>query len=73
MKFVTGLNFAMGNENTHEIIVITNSITIASKVLEFHVNPFQKIVILLVTKIKSFLSKDNKNTIHLWQCPKKAK
>ena len=63
----------MEDNNMHNIIVVTDSITTTSKVLESNVNPFQKIIILLATKIKSFLSRDNRNAIHFWHCPSKAK
>ena len=49
----------MEDNNMHNIIVVTDSITTTSKVLKSNVNPFQKIIILLATKIKSFLSKNN--------------
>jgi len=62
----------MNNEDTHEIIIITDSITVASKILESQINSLQKIIILLTSRIKSFLSRDNKNAIHFWQCPKKT-
>jgi len=72
MSMCISLIPAMDNEDTHEIIVITDSITAASKILESQINPLQKIVIPLTSRIKSFLSRDNRNTIHFWQCPKKA-
>jgi len=56
-----GLIPAINNKDIHNIIVIIDSITIASKILESQINPFQKIIILLVTRIRSFLSKDNRN------------
>jgi len=62
----------MEYNNTHDIIVIIDSITAASKILVSKVNPFQNIVILLATKIKSYLNKDTRNTIHFWYCPSKA-
>jgi len=56
-----GLIPTIDNKDIHNIIVIIDSITIASKILESQINPFQKIIILLVTRIRSFLSKDNRN------------
>ena len=72
MAICIGLIPAMKNNDTHNIIVITNSITATSKVLKSHVNPFQNIIIPLATRIKSFLSKDNRNAIYYWYCPSKA-
>ena len=64
----------MEDNNMHNIIIVTDSITTTSKVLESNVNPFQKIIILLATKIKSFLSKDNVTVPYdpqpQWPCKK---
>jgi len=73
MAICLGLIHAMEDNNTHNIIVITDSITAVFKVLESNINSFQNIVILLATKIKAFLSKDNRNTIHFWYCSSKVK
>jgi len=72
MAICIGLIPAMKNNDTHNIIVITNSITATSKVLKSHVNLFQNIIIPLAARIKSFLSKDNRNAIYYWYCPSKA-
>jgi len=72
MAIYIGLIPAIVSNNTHNIIVITDSITATSKILKSYVNPFQNIDIWLTTKIKSFLSKDNRNTIHFWHCPSKV-
>jgi len=73
MAICIGLISVMENNDTYNIIVVTDSITAASKVLESNVNPFQNIVILLAIKIKSFLSKNNRNAIHFWHCSSKVK
>ena len=44
-----GLIPAMEENDTHDIIVITDSISAASKTLKSHVNPFQNSVILLAS------------------------
>jgi len=72
MAIRIGLISAMESNDTYSIIVITNSIIAAKKILESQVNPFQNIVIPLATKIKSFLGKDNCNNIHFWYCPSKT-
>jgi len=51
-------------DNMHDIIVITDSISVAQKILESKINPFQNIVIPLAIKIKPYLSKDARNNIH---------
>jgi len=59
--------------NIHDIIVITDSITVAKKILESKVNPLQDMFIPLASAIKAHLSKDSRNKIHFWYCPSKAK
>ena len=63
----------MENNDTHNIIILINSISAASKILESHVSPFQTSIILLVSKIMSFFARDQRNTISFWHCPSKAK
>ena len=48
----------------HNIIVITNSIAAARKILESKVNPLQNMFIPLASTAKTFLSKDGRNKIH---------
>ena len=72
MAIHIGLIPTIEHNDTHDIIIITDSIAATSKILESKVNPFQNIVIPLATKIKSFLNKDTKNAIHFWYCPSKA-
>jgi len=73
MAIRISLILAMEISDIHNIIVITNSFSAASKILESKVNPFQSIVLLLATEISSFLSKNARNNIHFWYCPSKAK
>jgi len=72
MAICTGLIPAMEINNVHNIIVITDSITAARKILESKVNPLQNMFILLASTIKTFLSKDGRNKIHFWYCSSKA-
>jgi len=72
MAIRIGLIYVMEINDMHDIIVITDSISIAQKILESNINPFQNIVILLATKIKSYLSKDARNNIYFWYYLRKA-
>jgi len=72
MAICIGPISAMENNNTQNIIVLTNSISAVSKVLEFHVNSLQNSVIPLTSRIKTFLEKDRRNAIHFWYCSSKA-
>jgi len=60
------------DNNTHNIIVLTDSISIANKVLESYVNFFQNSIIPLTLRMKFFLEKDKRNVIHFWYYPSKA-
>ena len=68
-----GLIPTIENDNIHNIIVITNSISAASKVLESKVNPLQNMVISVASAIKAYLFRDSRNRIYFWYCPSKAK
>jgi len=71
MAIYTGLIPTMKMDDTHDIIIITDSIMVERKILESKVDPFQNMVI--PSTIKSFFSKDGRNKIHFWYCPSKAK
>ena len=60
-------------DNIHDITVTTDSIAAARKILESKVNPLQSMFILLVSAVKTFLSKNSRNKIHFWYCPSRAK
>jgi len=73
MAIYIGLISAMEINNICDIIVITDSISATSKIMESKVNPLQNIVIPLVSAIKVHFSEDIRNKIHFWYCPRKAK
>jgi len=73
MAICTGLTPAMEIDSVHDIMVITDSIATAKKILESKVDPLQNMLIPLVSTIKTFLSKDGKNKIHFWYYLSKAK
>jgi len=72
MAIRTGLIPAMEVDGVHEIMVITDSIAAAKKILESKVDPLQNMFIPLASAIKTFLSKDGRNNIRFWYCPSKA-
>jgi len=73
MAIRTGLTPAMEIDSVHDIIVITNSIAAAKKILESKVDLLQNMLIPLASAIKTFLSKNGRKKIHFWYCPSKAK
>jgi len=68
-----GLIPTMKNDNIYNIIVITDSISTASKILESKVDPLQNIVIPLVFAIKLYFFRDSRNKVQFWYCPSKTK
>jgi len=64
MTIHIGLIFTVEDNDIYNIIVLTNYISATSKVLESCVNLFQNYVILLASRMKIYLEKDKKNTIH---------
>jgi len=73
MAIHIGLISAMKLIDTYDIIIITDSISVARKILESKVDPPKSMVIPLVSAIESYLSKDTRNNIHFWHYPSKVK
>jgi len=72
MSIRIGLIPAIDNKDNHQILVITDTISAAKKILESQPNPLQKAILLIADGIKVFFSRDSRNVIHFWQCPNKA-
>ena len=62
----------MEDQDVHEIIIITDSITAAKKIFELHINLLQTFIIYIAIGVKEFLVKDSCNYIYFWYCPSKA-
>jgi len=73
MAIRTGLIPVMERDNIHDIIIITDSIAAARKILESKVDSLQNIFIPIISTVDTFLRKDSRNKIHFWYCPSKAK
>ena len=73
MAIRIGLTSAVANNDTRSITVITDSLSAAQKILDSHVHPYQSAIVPIASKIKSYLNKDCRNSIHFWYCPSKAK
>jgi len=72
MAIRLGLSYSLSDNDNRNIIVITDSLTAARKIVESHVSPFQAVVAPLAVQIKEFLCKDSRNSIQFWHCPNKA-
>jgi len=73
MSIHIGFIPAMNNENNYQILVITDAISAAKKILESQPNPLQKSILPIAIGMKAFLGRDSRNIIHFWQYPNKAK
>ena len=73
MAIRIGLTSAVANNDTRSITVITDSLSAAQKILDSHVHPYQSAIVPIASKIKSYLNKDCRNSIHFGYCPSKAK
>jgi len=73
MAICTGLIPTMEMNDIHDIIIITNSISAARKILESKVNPLQNMFIPIASTIEAYLRKEGRNKIHFWYYPSKAK
>ena len=73
MAIHIGLIPAIERDNIHNIIVITDSIAVARKILESKVDPLQNIFIPIISAVDTFLRKDGRNKIYFWYYLSKAK
>jgi len=72
MSIHIGLIPAIDNKDTHQILIITDTISAAKNILESQPNPLQKSILSIANNMKSFFSRDNRNVIHFWQCSNKT-
>ena len=73
MAICISLTLTIESDDTHNIIILTDSISATNKILKSCVNLYQNIALPLASNIKSFLDRDKRNIIHFWYCPSKAK
>jgi len=72
MAICIGLIPTIEDKDNQNIIVITNSLSAARKIIKSHITPFQKIIVPLATKIFSFKKENNHCNVQFWYCLSKA-
>ena len=73
MAICIGLMSALESTDAHYIIVITDSLAAANKIISLDNQHLQKSIIPIAAKIQMFLEKDGYNSIYFWYCPSKLK
>ena len=73
MAICISFTFTLDNNDICCITVVTDFLITTKKILESHTHPHQCIIILITSKIESFLNKDKYNFIHFWYCPSRVK
>jgi len=71
MAIRIGLMHALENPKAQQVLVITDSTEAGKKIISYGDQHLQKSIIPIAEKIKDFLSKDKRNSIHFWHCPNK--
>ena len=68
-----GINQACSISNVFKIVVVTDSIHAAKKIFDYGSHPFQIHLAAILSKLRSFFSSNNSNSIELWECPSKLR
>ena len=66
-----GINQAVANPNIKHIVVITDSLHIARKILNSSTHPYQIYSAAISMELREFFSKDSQNHIKFWDCSSK--
>jgi len=68
-----GINQACSIGNVSKIVVITDSIHVAKKIFDYGSHPFQIHLAAILSKLRSFFSFKDSNSIEFWECPSKLR
>jgi len=71
MAIRIGLTSALEDPSIQQVLVITDSLEAGKKIISSGDQYLQKSIIPIAEKIKDFLNKDRRNSIHFWHCPNK--
>ena len=66
-----GINQAVADLNIKHIVVITDSLYIARKILNSSTHSYQIYLAAIFIELREFFSKDSQNCIKFWDCPSK--
>ena len=68
-----GINQACSIGNIFKIVVVTDSIHMAKKIFDYGSHSFQIHSAVILSKLQSFFSSNNSNSIKFWECPSKLR
>ena len=68
-----GINQACSIGNVSKIVVVTDSIHTAKKIFDYGSHPFQIHSAAIFSKLRSFFSSKDSNSIEFWECPSKLR
>jgi len=67
------INQACAIDNVSKIIIITDSIHVARKIFDSRSHPYQIHSAAILSKLSTFFSSKESNSIEFWECPSKLK
>jgi len=68
-----GINQACAINNVSKIIIVTDSIHAARKIFDSSSHPYQIHSAAILSKLRTFFSSKESNSIEFWECPSKLK
>ena len=68
-----GINQACTISNVSKIVVVTDSIHVAKKAFDCESHPYQIHSAAILSKLHTFFSSNESNTIEFWKCPSKLR
>ena len=68
-----GINQAYSINNVSKIVVVTDSIHAAKRIFNCSPHPYQIHSTAILSKLQSFFSSHESNTIEFWECPSKLR
>jgi len=68
-----GISQACSISNVSKIVVVTDSIYVAKKIFNYSSHPFQIHLAAILSKLWSFFSSNNSNSIEFWECLSKLR
>ena len=67
------INQACSINNVSKIVIVTNSIHVAKKIFDCGSHPYQIHSAAILSKLHTFFSSNESNSIEFWECPSKLR
>ena len=67
------INQACSISNISKIVIVTNSIHVTKKIFDYGSHPFQIHLAAIFSKLRTFFSSNDSNSIKFWECPSKLR